>query len=421
MLRTSLLSAIFGIALLHTNWTVAQENWTRFHGPNGSGLAEQASLPTTLSKETLKWEVELAGSGSSSPVIYQNKLFVTSCDSNTAELMLQCFDSSSGKELWSKSFESTRYRMHRRNSFASSTPAVDESHVYITFANPDSTMLVALDHQGKEIWRRDFGTWISQHGYSASPMVHDGKVVLFNSQQAQKLRPGAKPGKSRMIAVDAKDGSDVWETFLTATRACYAVPSVYRDDAGKEQLISCNTGDGFFGLDASTGKRLWSTQPFRMRTVASTLIAGDLIIGSCGSGGGGNYLVAVRLGEDAGAQPEKAYEITNANYVPSPVALNGKLFLFTDKGIGRCFDLQTGKLQWQKRIGAGFSGSPIATKNHLYVMDEDGTLYVIAAKADYELVSKYPLGEPTRATPAVANDRIYFRTETKLICAGNSE
>ena len=396
----------------------AQENWTRFRGPNGTGLALDADLPTKLSEENYLWKKKLAGEGSSSPVTWGEKLFITSCDPKSAELTVQCLNAKTGDEHWKKSFQSTAYRIHKWNSFASSTPAVDENNLYITYADPEHTMLVALDHDGNIVWERDFGTWQSSHGFSASPMVHKDKVILFNSQQAQRLKPDQQPGKSRLIAVNRKDGSDAWETPLTTTRTCYSVPSLYVDDGGNEHIVSCNTGDGFFSIDPANGSKNWSLEPFKMRTVAAPLIADGLILGSNGSGGGGNYLVAIRPDKTGKNAPEKVYEIQKANYVPSPVAIDGKLFLFTDKGIGRCFELQTGKLLWEERITSAFSGSPIATAKNIFVMDPDGEIFILEVSDKYKLVSKHDLGEESRATPAVANNRMFLRTKSHLICVG---
>ncbi|MFK7768012.1 MAG: PQQ-binding-like beta-propeller repeat protein [Mariniblastus sp.] len=407
---------LFGLLACVSNTSSGQENWTRFHGPNGTGLAAEAKLPSEITDDNFEWKIELAGTGSSAPVIWGDKIFVTGCDQKTAALTLQCLDRKTGKEIWKKSFQSEPYKVHGRNSFASSTPAVDKNHVYIVYASPAHTMLVAVTHDGEKKWERDFGTWVSQHGFGGSPIIYKDKVIFFNSQQADRVRRG-EPGESHMIALEAATGDDVWKTKLKATRSCYAVPCVYKDSSDKEQIVSCNTGDGFFSLDPETGIRNWSAMPFAQRTVASTLVADGLIIGSCGSGGGGNYLVAIRPGDTA--QPEKAFQIQSANYVPSPIAVGGKLFLFTDKGIGQCIDLKTGKQIWQERLSRGFSGSPVATADHIYLMDEEGNLLVIAASDKYKLVSKHSLGEPTRSTPAISNDKMYLRTDSHLICVGN--
>ena len=412
---------MFSILLLTFGSVIdAQENWPRFHGPNGSGLASDTDLPAEVTKDDFLWSVDLAGTGSSSPVVWGEKLFVNSADPETGALTVECFNSKTGERNWSKKFESEVHKIHNRNSFASGTPAVDKDHVYLSYANPNQTFVIALDHDGEKKWQRDFGTWISAHGFGASLMTYQDKVVFFNSQQAKKLPEGAEPGASTMIALNTQNGADAWKTPLTPTRSCYGVPGIYTDKTGKDQLIGCNTGDGFFSLDPNTGAKNWSTLPFEKRSVASTLIVDGLIIGSNGSGGGGNYLVAIRP-DETGANPEKAYQLRKANYVPSPVAVDGKLFFFTDRGIGSCFDLQSGGLHWTKRITSGFSGSPVATKNHVYVVDESGSLHVIAADSKYKLLSSVELGEDSLATPAIAGGRLYLRTESRLICVGKKD
>ena len=414
-----LLASIFLLLVLCTG-TNAQENWSRFHGPNGTGLALEAELPSEISESDFLWNVDLAGTGSSSPVVWGERLFVNSSDSESGKLTVQCLNAKTGEKNWAESFDSDIYKIHNRNSFASGTPVVDKDHVYLAYAHPDQIIVRALTHDGEKKWERALGTWVSSHGFAASLMTYQDKLILFNSQQAKKLPEGATPGTSNMIALSCKDGTDVWKTPRTPNRCSYSVPGIFTDKTGQDHLIGCNTRDGFFSLDPETGNENWSAMPFRMRTVASILIADGLIVGSSGSGGGGNYLVAIRP-DDKGANPEEVYQLQKANYVPSPVAVDGKLFFFTDKGIGRCVDLQTGDLHWQERLARGFSGSPVATKSHVYVMSESGELFVIAADSKYKLASSISLGEDSRSTPAIAGGRLYLRTDSRLICVGEKE
>ncbi len=389
------------------------DDWARFRGPNGTGQSAVTGLPLKWTESDYRWKKKLAGSGSSAPVIWGNRLFVTSCNTETAEIFVQCLDATSGKQLWETRFQSKPYRIHRRNSYASSTPVVDGDHVYVTYASPQHTYLVALDHQGKEVWRRDFGRWVSMHGFGASPMIHRDKVVLINSQQANKLPADAEPGSSRAIAVDRLTGKDVWATKLGTTTANYSVPCVFSLD-GRDQLIACSSAEGFFSLDPDSGEFNWKMPAFRMRTVASPVLEGNLILGSTGSGGGGNYLVAAQIG-DQGAK--KLYEVNQAaNYVPSPIVCNGLVFLFSDKGIASCVDANSGEVIWKKRIAKGFSGSPVASATHIYVMDEAGGVVVLAASRDFEEPAVNPLGEGSRSTPAIANGCLFFRTDTQLFC-----
>ncbi len=408
------ISTVFVLFLAAMNCQ-AQENWPRFRGINGNGVVP-ADLPDKWSENDYLWQIDLPGVGSSSPVIWDGNLVITSCDAKTAELTVQCLDAETGKQMWAKSFESSPYRLHARNSFAASTPALDADHIYFAMANPQHTLLVALDYSGDVVWRRDFGTWTSQHGFSMSPVVLGDKVIFVNSQQAQQVRPGQTPGTSEVIAVSRRTGNDVWRTQLKATRACYALPCLIERESGQE-LIGTNTGDGFYSINPTTGRMNWSVLPFRMRTVASTITAGGLVLGSNGSGGGGNYLVAIQPNGDGA---DKVYEITqSANYVPTPIAVGDLLFLFGDKGIATCVDLKTGSLNWRERLARGFSGSPVSNGKNLYVMGEQGTVFVVRVAREFENVHQIELGQTTRATPAIYNEKIYFRTDSKLFCLGN--
>ena len=405
------------VIAIYASPSEAQSTWTRFRGPNGTGVVADADLPSKWEKPL--WQVDLAGTGSSSPVAWENKIFVTSCDSETANITLECLSLEDGHRLWKKSFDSEPYQLHRFNSYATSTPAVDQNHVYLLVVDTGNTRLIALDHSGEEVWRRDFGSFSSSHGFGTSPMVHDGLVVFSYSQSAEQLPPGQPVGQSKLLAVDAKTGDDVWKTDLTTRRVCYGVPCVWKNQQGEQRLINCNTGDGFYAVAPKTGELLWSGLPFKMRVVASPLVVDDLIIGSCGSGGGGNYLVAFRPDEkNLGEEAKPVYQVRKSNYVPCPIAVNGLLFVFSDKGVGQCVDVKTGKRYWQERLASGFSGSPVADKNHVYAVDEDGVVHVIKASKTFEKSSEFALGKPSRATPMILDGRLFFRTESQLTCVG---
>ena len=346
--RVTLLLGLLMVAICGDQ-LVAQANWSRFRGPNGTGVVADANLPSAWNEPL--WQVPLAGTGSSSPVAWNDRIFVTSCDAKTAKISLECLSLKDGHRLWIKTFDSEPYPLHRFNSYATSTPAVDENHVYLLVVDTGKTLLIALDHSGKEIWQRDFGTFSSSHGFGTSPMVYEGLVVFSHSQSAEQLPPGQPVGQSQLIAVDSTNGQNVWKTDLTTRRVCYGVPCIWKNKQGQPELVNCNTADGFYAVAPKTGEMLWSALPFKMRVVASPLVVDDMLIGSCGSGGGGNYLVAFRpdsITPDAEAKP--VYQVRKSNYVPCPIAVNGLLFVFSDKGIGQCVDVKTGEQYWQERL-----------------------------------------------------------------------
>src|SRR3954452_11967373 len=193
--------------------SLAQE-WTRFRGPNGSGISHAKGIPTKISDADLAWKFELPGSGHSSPVLWGERVFITCTGDKSGGISVLGLGAKDGKVLWKRDFQLTPFPRHQYNSFASATPTVDSERVYVAWNEPDHYYLTALDHQGKTVWQRDFGPFISQHGSGASPVLIDDKLVLANFQDDPKFVEGPKPdtrsGKSSIIAVSAKTGKTVW-------------------------------------------------------------------------------------------------------------------------------------------------------------------------------------------------------------------
>lgn len=284
------------------------EGWSEFHGPNQQGYVANGQIPANWTDDDYRWRRQLRSTDVGSPVIAANKVFYLASKPDQNSIALEALDLTTGDLLWSAPYPQSKHHLHSRNTYASSTPAVDEQYVFAAWSEPTHTYLKCFDHQGKEIWSRDFGTWQSQHGFGTSPRVHGSMVLLFNSQQADQLKPGEVAGNSRMIAVDRQSGETLWETPLETTRSCYGVPAVFQGEDGKTQIIDANTGNGVFAIDASSGQLLWNLKVFEMRCCSTPLIAGDIAIGSSGSGGGGNHLVGVRIPK-AGEQPVQVYRI----------------------------------------------------------------------------------------------------------------
>ncbi len=397
--------------------SLAQDaTWGRLRGPNGSGVVEQCSVPLPWNASDIKWQIELLGTGCSSPVVAGNRIFIMSGNQSTAERHLQAFDLTSGEQVWSKSIPGQRTRLHKKNKYGSSTPCATADAVYFAWGSDEVTLL-ATDHDGNELWRRDLGRFISQHGFGASPTVVDGKVILFNSQAAEQLPAGVEPGVSRVMAFDAKTGDDIWQTPRTTTRTCYGIPASFKDPvSGRNALLFANTGDGMFALDVENGKQLWNTPVFEKRSVSCPIVVGDLGIGSEGSGGGGNIVYAVNLKDPS---HKVAFKIERAAaYVPSPIAYHDLLFTWSDKGIVGCVSLPDGRLVWNKRVGGNFSSSPVIAGDKLIGISEDGVVTILAASKKFEKLGEVKLGEDSSATPLVAADHLLIRTDKHLMRIG---
>ena len=411
------MASLATLALALSSTTGAAQEWTRFRGPNGVGVSD-AQLPATFEGDQIKWKAKLPGIGHSSPVLWGDKVFLLSANPKDATRYVVCLNTQ-GEQQWVKEYPSEAHHIHVRSSFASCTPTVDADRVYVAWSTPKKTTLLALDHDGQEVWSRDLGTWTSQHGFGTSPIRYKDTLVMFVSQQAERLKEGEPAGESFMLAVDAATGETRWQTPRKSIRVCYSVPFVYTDNQGRDQFISCSTAEGIFSVDANSGKPLWNYEKaFTMRCVGSPIAAGGLIFGTTGSGGGGNYVVAIK----PGPQPELAYQIKrNAPYVPTIVAKDDLAFLWFDKGIVTCINPKTADEHWKQRVAPGFSGSPIIAGDKVYCLDEEGVLHCLSASAEYKALGKTDFGEPTRATPAVAGGKMYVRTESQLFCLGPSE
>lgn len=409
---------VVSTCMVNGSGTANGQEWARFRGPNGQGQSESV-FDAKFTSSDFAWKATLPGEGASSPVLWGNKLFLISSDRKNATRYLVCLDAKSGKELWTNKYESQTHKLHQRSSYSSSTPAVDGERVYVAWSTRETTTFMALDHDGNEVWKKDLGRWIGSHGFGASPMIYKDMVILHNSLQVSGLDPGEKPGDSFMLAFNRRTGDEIWRSPRPGARVCYSVPAIYKPaDGGPDQLICCSTLEGVFSLDPTNGKLNWKTEgAIKMRSVSSPVIADGLILGSTGSGNGGNYLVAVR----PGTKPEVVYEIKrNAPYVPTSVAHNGLVFLFGDKGIVSCADVQSGEVHWRERMSTGFSGSPIRAGDKIYSISDDGELLSIALSKEFKLLGKSDLGEKSRSTPAVHDGRMYLRTKTHLICVEQS-
>ncbi len=382
----------------------AQE-WTRFRGPNGTGESECQTIPGSWTPADYNWKVELPGQGHSSPVLWGNKIFLTSAADSGHRRLLFCLDAADGKVLWQQEFAAQTHPVHNQNSFASSTPAVDERHVYVVWATPAEYRVVALDHAGKQVWTVSLGPFVSQHGYGASPIVYEELVIVNNDQD----------DASSLVALDRQTGAELPRTPRRTSVTAYSTPCIYQPPGGPSQLIFNSQSHGISSIDPRTGQTNWELDVFDKRSVSSPLVVAGLVFGSCGSGGGGNYVVAVRPGK----RPELAYKLDkSAPYVPTSVAHGNRLFLWGDSGVVSCVDAPSGTLVWQKRVGGNYSGSPVRVGDRIYCISAEGEVVVLAAKDQFEQISRQALGEASRSTPAVAGGRMYLRTVSHLVSLG---
>jgi outer membrane protein assembly factor BamB len=397
------------------------QEWTRFRGPNGQGISDAETIPVKWTEKDYNWKIKLPGGGHSSPVLWGEKLFITSGDQKTTHSIIIALNALDGKELWQKEYVLSKYRPNRLNSFATATPAVDAEHVYVLFTSPEETTLAALDHAGMEIWSRKFEGVHCQHGAGSSPIIIDEIVVFTHEHEGD-----GTDAKSAWIAVNRKTGKTHWALERkTSPKTSYSTPCVYSPITGDSQLIFTSLAHGMTGVDQRTGNVVWeSAFAFISRVISSPVIADGLLIGTCGDYGAGKRLIAIRPGaDDKSSQPTEIYKIESsaAPYVPTSIAKDGLLFTFHDRGDVSCLRSATGEQIWREKPAGRFFGSPVWVDGKLYCITVDGDVVVVRAAETYELLAVNPLGETSHATPAVAGGRMYLRTYSHLFSIGGKK
>jgi outer membrane protein assembly factor BamB len=400
----------------------AQE-WTRFRGPNGSGIGAATAMPVTVTEADYNWRVRLPGSGHSSPVLWGRKLFLTSAEETQGKRHLLCLDAADGRTLWTRTYDFAKYAHHQFNSFAASTPAVDAERVYILWTEPAKVSLHALDHNGREVWMRELGSFRTVQGAGASPIVVGDVVIVAHDQESREPDPATgAPPESFWIGLDCKTGAVRWKTpYPSSPSAAYGTPILYQPEGSPPEVIFSSIAHGITSLDPRTGERNWSLAAiFTERPVASPVLSHGLLFQTVGSGGGEKQLVVVRPGSKA---PRRAAEVAyrmprDISYVPTPVAYGDHVFFLGDGGVMTIVKAATGEQVAKGRVGGTFFGSPVCVNGKLYAMDAKGDLVVVEASERMTVLGRSPLGEGSHATPAIAGGVMYLRTMSHLISVG---
>jgi outer membrane protein assembly factor BamB len=396
------------------------EEWTRFRGPNGQGVSNAKTIPIKWIESDYNWKVRLLGGGHSSPVAWRDKVFVTSGDQRAGRGFLLALSVSDGKILWQKEYALTAYRMNSLNNYATATPAVDANCIYALWPTAEETTLVAVSHDGNEVWNRTFEGVNCQHGAGGSPIVLDDIVVFTHEHEREN---NGKGPQSAWIAVDCKTGRIRWKLERqTSSKTAYSTPCVYSPAGGTPQLVFTSLAHGMTGVDPRTGTVVWEVKlAFISRVVSSPVIAGGLLIGTCGDASSGKRLITIQPGtSDKFNEATEVYKIDGSSvpYVPTSLAIEGLLFTFHDTGYVSCLRSATGEQLWRQKPAGKFFGSPVWVNGNLYCITTEGEVVVIKAAPIYELLAINPLGEKSHATPAVAGGRMYLRTYSHLISIG---
>lgn len=406
-------------------------DWPQFRGPTGQGLSDEKKIPTSWSStNNVLWSVPTPGEGWSSPITWNQRVFLTSTVDGGVGCQVTCLDAKTGKTLWNKRvFDQVPRRKEGKNSYATPTPATDGKRVYAVFG--DGSM-VALDFSGDIVWTNRTVDYYSRHGLGASPIVHDGLVIMPFDGSNRVTKAGTFPNvgdderlgwqlpwdRSFVLALDAKTGKEVWKTSRGKSRIAHLTPLIHRHQ-GKTQVISC-AGDAVQGFDLKTGARVWTAYSQGEGVTPNPVLTDDLVITS--SGFEKTTLRAFRLGGEGDVTTSHLAWEQRKGCPTQPSLLYVKPFLhsITDGGVAHCFKPDSGEIVYAERVGGNFCTSPVHANGHIYFLGEDGTTTVIKDGGAFQVVSRNPLnGERTQASMAVSRGRLLIRTEKTLWCIGS--
>ncbi len=444
------------------------QDWSRFRGPNGSGIAGDAGYPTEFGPDrNLLWRAAVRP-GKSSPVLSRRHIFLTAFDGGT--LYTQCFDRETGRFVWERAEQPLRHEdAHVLNEPSAATPVTDGENVYVFFRDLG---VVSYDATGAVRWKRPMGPFTNRMGAVTSPIIAGPSLVLVLDQIES----------SSIVALSLATGEVQWTTPRSETDA-WTTPVLYERAGSTPQIVTA--GGGQYGAHAlGTGERLWTHKGLAPAIVASPVVVGDTVVGfgygydstppfsetlakidrdrdgrlsleECGTsawmigiakyyGNRDGYvvesewleawattiapssLVAVALEKDASGRvtPRELwrYEKSFVAVVPSPLVLDGLIYTVKNGGVLTVLKADTGEVVKMGRVGAvpaSYSASPVTAEGRIYLANEDGAVAVLRAGKDWEVVAMNEIGEPLYATPALSQGRIVVRGAKSLFCFGS--
>lgn len=382
-------------------------NWPNFRGPSRQGVVpDKSPLPMKWSSsENHLWRTELPGAAWSSPIVWNDRIFVTTAGDGGKSCRILSLDRKTGRVLWNTEvFQQTLRRKEDRNSYATPTPATDGARVYAAFGEGS---IAAVDLQGKVVWtNRDFQHY-SQHGLGASPVLHRDVLIMSydGSNETGDLKVGwQKPwDKAFIVALETRTGKVRWKTQRGMSRIAHVTSNI----AGNT-LVS-GAGDVVQGFDLATGKLMWTARNQGEGVVPSVVVGDGLVFTS--SGFERPTIRAIRTGGSA----EIVWEQTKAvPKIPSFVYSKPYLFTVAENGIAMCLKEESGEIVWQERLDGEFSSSPLLAGDRIYAVSDDCETVVLRAAPKFEVLARNKIEGRCQASPAAADGVLYLRTDRAL-------
>jgi len=419
--------------------TLQAENWAQWRGPNFDGSSAETGLVEKFSPtENVKWTAPMPGPSASTPIVWGDRVFVSTPDAQTKTLLALCLDRRSGKELWRREVSAGPINRDLKSNFSSPSPATDGKLVVFFCGSGE---LAAFDFAGKKLWERnlqsDYGQFAFLWTFSTSPLLHEGKLYM---QVLQRDTPvsgrGRKdgPNDSYLLALDPPTGKELWKQVRPADAReesleafTSPVPVAY---SGRSELLVAG-GDCITGHDPASGKELWrwgTWNPEKIghwRLVPSPVAGGGVAL-ACAPKGSPVY--AVKLGKkgnlDDTAISWKSAERDISSDVSTPLFYHGRFYILnSDKRSLACVE-PSGKVVWNAPLNskAKIEASPTAGDGKIYVMSHSGEVFVVAAGPEFKLLHSVAMADAgerdLRSSIAISQGDLFIRTGSKLYCIG---
>jgi outer membrane protein assembly factor BamB len=395
------------------------ENWPQFRGPTRQGISSETNLPLHWSgTEHVAWRTSIPGEGWSSPIVWNDYVFLTSASADGAAFHVIAVNARTGKLLWNKEVGwQVPGHKQQRNSYATPTPCTDGRTVFTCFGQGS---FFALDFEGNVRWENRHFPFYGEHGLGTSPILWNDLLIMTRDGSGRPPDTGAgwhtAWDQARILGIDTRSGKLRWEANRGLSRIAHVVPNIWVAPDGHAELVS-GAGDVVQGFDLATGERLWTSKNVGEGVVPSIVI-GDGVAFTASGWGGRESTKAFRLDGkgDLGERSLLWEQKKGASKIPSYLYLKPYLYVPTESGMLSCLNAENGDVVWQERIGGNFSASPVEAENHIYLLSDEGETTVLETGSAFKVIARNPLGEKCQASIAIANGSLFIRSATTLFC-----
>ena len=383
--------------------------WSRWRGPSGQGMVPAGQyVDRWSSSQNLQWKVSVPGRGNSSPIVWGDRIFLTSSHDNGQRLSMLAFSRKDGAKLWETGIPQNGVEyVHQKNGYASATPATDGQLVYASFGRHG---LVAFDFNGKIAWHHKFGIVDNYHGPAGSPVPYNDRIFIYQDQNP------APNQRAFVGAFDKKTGKKLWETPRSETVG-WGTAVVINTGERDELIVSSQRRVAAY--DPASGKELWTVRGMTFEVIPTPVVGHGLVFASSGRAG---PTLAIRPGGsgDVTATHVAWSSPRGSPFVPSGIVVGDLLYLVNDmQSILTVYEAATGKLVFQDRLGVavreGFSASPVHVNGKIFFTNDDGQTFVVEAGRTFKLSHVNELGARVLASPALVDGTWYWRTDSELL------